>query len=160
MMSTFPHSIYHQSIPFHSIRYDSFQFISSSTLSFLYGSHKYDRLSVRLAVGLSIRLSTRQTIFGWMLASMWLNWRISLEYYTIVVVIGVGGYVVFMSIQPYENYYLSLVFIRLFLDWLTGWMAIDYRFLHIEDKCVYIFYCIFIFIYNKMQIEINRFLFP
>lgn len=120
-MSTFPHSIYHQSIPFHSIRYDSFQFISSSTLSFLYGSHKYDRLSVRLSVGLSIRLSTRQTIFGWMLASMWLNWRISLEYYTIVVVIGVGGYVVFMSIQPYENYYLCLVFIRLFLDWLTDW---------------------------------------
>lgn len=67
---------------YHSIRYDSFQFISSSTLSLLYGSHKYDRLSVRLAVGLSIRLSTRQTIFGWMLASMWLNWRISLEYYT------------------------------------------------------------------------------
>lgn len=110
---------------YHSIRYDSFQFISSSTLSFLYGSHKYDRLSVCRSVGLSIRLSTRQTIFGWMLASMWLNWRISLEYYTIVVVIGVGGYVVSMSIQPYENYYLSLVFIVCFwTDWQAEWLSI------------------------------------
>lgn len=117
---------YH-SIPFDTIHFNSFH------LPLYHFYTEVINTTDCLSVGLSIRLSTRQTIFGWMLASMWLNWRISLEYYTIVVVIGVGGYVVFMSIQPYENYYLCLVFIRLFLDWLTGGMAIDYRFLHIED---------------------------